>query len=169
MTRLAAGLRGAPVRPSLLLSFSSNRCRRRDKVIWMAKTIRTCRKTRRLPAGQSLIIVLLGLLLGLATQAQTTSPDAGFDEPVIAGMAPDPSVCRVGDDYYLVTSTFEYFPGVPVYHSKDLIHWRLIGHALARASQLPLVRLTRNGGIWATTIRHHDGLFYMVTNRRGPD
>jgi len=50
----------------------------------------------------------------------------GFDNPVLPGMAPDPSVCRVGDDYYLVTSTFEYFPGVPVYHSKDLIHWRLI-------------------------------------------
>lgn len=78
-------------------------------------------------------------------------------------MAPDPSVCRVGDDYYLVTSTFEYFPGVPVYHSKDLIHWRLIGHALTRPSQLPLVRLTRNGGIWAPTIRYHDGSFYMVT------
>ena len=53
------------------------------------------------------------------------SASARFDEPVIAGMAPDPSVCRVGNDYYLVTSTFEYFPGVPVYHSKDLIHWRL--------------------------------------------
>jgi alpha-N-arabinofuranosidase len=87
----------------------------------------------------------------------------GFDEPVISGMAPDPSVCRVGDDYYLVTSTFEYFPGVPVYHSKDLINWRLIGHALTRGSQLPLVRLTRNGGIWAPTIRYHDGTFYMVT------
>jgi len=78
-------------------------------------------------------------------------------------MAPDPSVCRVGDNYYLATSTFEYFPGVAVYHSKDLIHWRLIGHALTRVSQLPLVRLTRNGGIWAPTIRYHDGVFYMVT------
>src|SRR2546422_10059598 len=97
-----------------------------------------------------------------STHAQPPASD-GFDEPVIAGMAPDPSVCRVGDDYYLVTSTFEYFPGVPVYHSKDLIHWRLIGHALTRPSQLPLVRLTRNGGIWAPTIRYHDGVFYMVT------
>src|SRR5262252_256494 len=113
---------------------------------------------------QSLTIVLpLFLFLCVPSQAQTASPDTGFDEPVIAGMAPDPSICRVGDDYYLVTSTFEYFPGVPVYHSKDLIHWRLIGHALTRVSQLPLVRLTRNGGIWAPTIRYHDGTFYMVT------
>jgi len=90
----------------------------------------------------------------------------GFDNPVITGMAPDPSVCRVGDDYYLVTSTFEYFPGVPVYHSKDLIHWRLISYSLSRPSQLPLVRLTRNGGIWAATIRYHDGTFYMVTTNK---
>ena len=81
-------------------------------------------------------------------------------------MAPDPSVCRVGDDYYLVTSTFEYFPGVPVYHSKDLIHWRLIGYALSRPSQLPLVRLGRNGGIWAATIRYHRRHFYVVTTNK---
>jgi len=109
------------------------------------------------------IVLLLFLFLCVAAQPQTQSPAAGFDEPVIAGMAPDPSVCRVGEDYYLVTSTFEYFPGVPIYHSKDLIHWRLIGHALTRRSQLPLVRLTRNGGIWAPTIRYHDGTFYLVT------
>ncbi|MGZ8842667.1 MAG: glycoside hydrolase family 43 protein [Pyrinomonadaceae bacterium] len=90
----------------------------------------------------------------------------GFNNPVIEGMAPDPSVCRVGNDYYLVTSTFEYFPGVPVYHSKDLIHWRLISYSLSRASQLPLVRLTRNGGIWAPTIRYHNGTFYMVTTNK---
>jgi xylan 1,4-beta-xylosidase len=107
----------------------------------------------------------LPLLLVFCFAISPAQPAAtsGFDEPVIAGMAPDPSVCRVGDDYYLVTSTFEYFPGVPVYHSKDLIHWQLIGHALTRPSQLPLVRLTRNGGIWAPTIRYHDGTFYMVT------
>lgn len=95
--------------------------------------------------------------------AQTPAAPKGFSNPVIPGMASDPSVVRVGDDYYLVTSTFEYFPGVPVYHSKDLVHWRIIGHALTRPSQLPLIRLTRNGGIWAPTIRYHDGLFYMVT------
>jgi xylan 1,4-beta-xylosidase len=99
-------------------------------------------------------------------QPSDKSISTGFNNPVIEGMAPDPSVCRVGDDYYLVTSTFEYFPGVPVYHSKDLIHWRLISYSLSRPSQLPLVRLTRNGGIWAATIRYHNGTFYMVTTNK---
>src|SRR5437016_5616400 len=98
-----------------------------------------------------------------AQPPSANSVTSGFDNPVIEGMAPDPSVCRVGGDYYLVTSTFEYFPGVPVYHSKDLIHWRLIGYSLSRPSQLPLIRLARNGGIWAATICYHDGTFYMVT------
>jgi len=102
----------------------------------------------------------------LSHEGLAQSITSGFTNPVIEGMAPDPSVCRVGDDYYLVTSTFEYFPGVPVYHSKDLIHWRLIGYALSRPSQLPLVRLGRNGGIWAATIRYHDGTFYMVTTNK---
>jgi alpha-N-arabinofuranosidase len=103
------------------------------------------------------------LLFAAPTAAQAPAAAQGFDNPVIPGMASDPSVVRVGQDYYLVTSTFEYFPGVPVYHSKDLIHWRIVSHALTRPSQLPLVRLTRNGGVWAPTIRYHDGTFYMVT------
>ena len=57
-----------------------------------------------------------------------------FKNPIIPGFYPDPSVCRVGEDYYLVTSTFEFFPGVPVFHSKDLVHWEQIGHCLTRAS-----------------------------------
>ena len=61
-----------------------------------------------------------------------------FKNPIIPGFYPDPSVCRVGEDYYLVTSTFEFFPGVPVFHSKDLVHWEQIGHCLTHASQLPL-------------------------------
>jgi len=118
------------------------------------------------------LIFLLGLCClqpsasAFAQSPSANSVSAGFDNPVIEGMAPDPSVCRVGGDYYLVTSTFEYFPGVPVYHSKDLIHWRLIGYSLSRPSQLPLIRLTRNGGIWAATIRYHDGTFYMVTTNK---
>jgi alpha-N-arabinofuranosidase len=116
---------------------------------------------------RSIAVALLLLLTLLSAQAQQPQNKSfGFDNPVIEGMAPDPSVCRVGDDYYLVTSTFEYFPGVPVYHSKDLIHWRLIGYSLSRPSQLSLVRLTRNGGIWAATIRYHDGEFYVVTTNK---
>lgn len=86
-----------------------------------------------------------------------------YRNPVIPGFYPDPSVCRVGEDYYLVTSSFEYFPGVPIFHSKDLIHWRQIGHCLTRASQLPLKNAWISGGIYAPTIRHHQGKFYMIT------
>ena len=87
----------------------------------------------------------------------------GYTNPVIPGFNPDPSVCRVGNDYYLVTSTFQYFPGVPVYHSKDLIHWEQIGNCLTRESQLRLKDAGCSGGIYAPTIRYHDGTFYMVT------
>ena len=86
-----------------------------------------------------------------------------YQNPVIPGFYPDPSVCRVGDDYYLVTSTFQYFPGVPVFHSRDLVHWRQIGHCLTRESQLPLEHASSRGGIYAPTIRYHDGVFYMIT------
>lgn len=86
-----------------------------------------------------------------------------FNNPIITGFHPDPSVCRKGDNYYLVTSTFEYFPGVPVFYSRDLIHWRQIGHCLTRKSQLNLEKTRSSGGIYAPTIRYHDGTFYMVT------
>jgi xylan 1,4-beta-xylosidase len=86
-----------------------------------------------------------------------------YANPVISGFHPDPSVCRVGDDYYLVTSTFEYFPGVPIFHSKDLVHWRQIGHCLTTERQLPLAKAWSSGGIFAPTIRFHDGWFYMTT------
>lgn len=86
-----------------------------------------------------------------------------YRNPVLPGFHPDPSICRVGSDYYLVTSSFEYFPGVPIFHSRDLVHWRKLGHCLARPSQLPLVRATASGGVWAPTLRHRDGVFYMTT------
>lgn len=86
-----------------------------------------------------------------------------FTNPVIPGFHPDPSICRVGHDYFLVTSSFDYFPGVPIFHSRDLVSWRQIGHCLTRPSQLPLAGARASGGIFAPTIRHHDGVFYMVT------
>jgi len=85
-----------------------------------------------------------------------------FRNPVVPGFNSDPSVCRVGDDYYMVSSTFEYFPGVPVYHSKDLVNWALIGHCISRPTQLPDAL-----NIFATTIRHHNGVFYMITTNTG--
>ncbi len=86
-----------------------------------------------------------------------------YQNPVISGFYPDPSICRVGKDYYLVTSSFEYFPGVPVFHSKDLINWRQIGYCLTRRSQLPLKKVKSSGGIFAPTIRCRNGTFYMTT------
>ncbi|PIH59491.1 glycoside hydrolase family 43 protein [Paenibacillus sp. LK1] len=86
-----------------------------------------------------------------------------YTNPVISGFYPDPSICRVDEDYYLVTSTFEYFPGVPLFHSKDLVNWRQIGHVLTSAEQLPLAKAGSSGGIYAPTLRYHHGWFYMTT------
>ncbi len=85
-----------------------------------------------------------------------------FNNPVIPGFYSDPSVCRVGEDYYLVCSTFEYFPGVPVFHSKDLVNWKQIGHCIDRPTQL-----AKGLNIFATTIRYHEGTFYMITTNVG--
>ena len=85
-----------------------------------------------------------------------------FRNPIIPGFYPDPSICRVGNDYYLVTSTFEYFPGIPIFHSRDLVNWRQIGHALSRPSQLNLDGLPYSSGLYAPTIRYHDGMFYVI-------
>jgi alpha-N-arabinofuranosidase len=85
-----------------------------------------------------------------------------FRNPILSGCYPDPSICRVGEDYYLVTSTFEYFPGLPIFHSRDLIHWHQIGHVLDRASQLDLDGIRPSAGLYAPTIRHHNGTFYVI-------
>ncbi|MEW1830973.1 glycoside hydrolase family 43 protein [Streptomyces sp. NPDC088196] len=91
-----------------------------------------------------------------------------YDNPVIGGFHPDPSVCRVGEDYYLACSSFEYFPGVPIFHSRDLVHWRQIGNVLDRPSQLDLPDDTpASAGIYAPTLRHHDGRFHLITTEVG--
>ena len=87
-----------------------------------------------------------------------------FRNPVLPGFHPDPSVCRVGPDYYLACSSFEYFPGVPLFHSRDLVHWTQIGNALDRPGQLRLPPDSpSSGGIYAPTLRHHDGRFWLIT------
>ena len=88
--------------------------------------------------------------------------------PILPGFYPDPSICRVNDDYYLVTSTFAYFPGVPIFHSRDLVHWNQIGNILERKEQLPLVNAETSEGIFAPTLRCHDGTFYMITTNVTP-
>ncbi len=107
------------------------------------------------------IVSLASLLIVIA--GCSTMKTETFQNPIIPGFHPDPSICRVKDDYYLVTSSFEYFPGVPIFHSKDLVHWEQIGYVLTRKSQLPLEKTKSSSGIYAPTIRYHDGTFYMVT------
>ena len=104
-------------------------------------------------------------------QASGRHQRAKYRNPIIPGFHPDPSICRAGEDYYLVNSSFEFFPGVPLFHSKDLIHWHQIGHCLTRRSQLVLDNAQPGvGGIYAPTIRYHDGTFYMITtNVTNPD
>lgn len=87
---------------------------------------------------------------------------ATYHNPILQGFYPDPSVTRVGDDYYLVTSTFGYFPGIPVFHSKDLVNWTQIGNAIDRPDQLDFKRLGLSRGVFAPTIQFKDGLFYIL-------
>ncbi|GAB1855455.1 hypothetical protein MHTCC0001_02890 [Flavobacteriaceae bacterium MHTCC 0001] len=86
-----------------------------------------------------------------------------FKNPILPGYHPDPSICRVGDDYYMVNSTFIWYPGIPIYHSKDLVNWKLIGHGINRPDQIDLEGLKDRNGIYAVTIRHHEGVFYLIT------
>lgn len=86
-----------------------------------------------------------------------------YTNPILPGFYPDPSICRVGEDYYLVTSSFSYFPGVPIFHSRDLVNWRQLGHVLDRPSQLDLDGVGHSHGIFAPTIRYFNGVFYIIT------
>ena len=110
--------------------------------------------------------IIFCLLNSKALLAQTNDSST-YINPILKGFYPDPSICRVGDDYYLVNSSFEYFPGVPIFHSKDLVNWQQIGHVLNRPSQLNLDSIRASGGIFAPTIRYHEGTFYMITTLVG--
>ncbi|WP_205480316.1 glycoside hydrolase family 43 protein [Sphingomonas arenae] len=85
-----------------------------------------------------------------------------YANPVLTGFYPDPSITRVGHDFYLVTSTFSWFPGLPVFHSTDLVNWRQIGNAISRPDQLDFGRLGLSRGVFAPTIEHHQGTFYIA-------
>jgi alpha-N-arabinofuranosidase len=90
-----------------------------------------------------------------------------YHNPILAGFYPDPSLCRVGDDYYLINSTFAYFPGIPIFHSTDLINWRQVGHVIHRPEQLRYDGVGVSGGIFAPAITHHNGAFYVVCTMVG--
>ncbi|HOI54594.1 MAG TPA: glycoside hydrolase family 43 protein [Phycisphaerae bacterium] len=89
---------------------------------------------------------------------------ATIRNPILPGFHPDPCICRKGDDFYIANSSFQWWPGVPIYHSRDLVHWRLLGYGLTRRSQLEMDRIPDSGGIWAPALsyREADGLFYLV-------
>ena len=90
-----------------------------------------------------------------------------IQNPILPGFHPDPSFCRVGDDYYIVNSTFEWFPGVPIHHSRDLKNWRCIGHILTRRSQLDLRGVVDSAGVWAPSLSYAEGKFWLIyTNLR---
>lgn len=84
--------------------------------------------------------------------------------PIIRGFYPDPSICEANGKYYLACSSFQYFPGVPLFESSDLVNWKPIGHCLTRKNQTDLCQVPSSGGIFAPTLRFYNGTFYMVTN-----
>jgi hypothetical protein len=89
-------------------------------------------------------------------------PAGSYRNPILTGFYPDPAICRVGQDYYLINSTFSYFPGIPIFHSRDLVNWTQIGNVIDRPSQMDFngKRITRS--LFAPTIKYHDGVFYVV-------
>lgn len=82
--------------------------------------------------------------------------------PILPGCFPDPSICRVGEEYFLVASTFEYLPGLPILRSRDLVHWELIGHAIDRPGMLDMDGMASSSGLYAPTLRFHDGVFWVL-------
>ena len=105
---------------------------------------------------------LLFVLLLLSFKIQAQDNPNNFQNPILPGFHPDPSITRVGDDYYLVNSSFNMFPGIPIFHSKDLVNWQQIGNVLDRPEQLMMKNPGNGGGIWAPTIRYHQGLYYVI-------
>jgi xylan 1,4-beta-xylosidase len=85
-----------------------------------------------------------------------------YQNPILAGFYPDPSICKSGSDYYLINSTFSYFPGLPVFHSNDLVHWKQVGNAINRPSQINFIGQRMTQGLFAPSISYHNNLYYIV-------
>ncbi|WP_199857733.1 glycoside hydrolase family 43 protein [Erythrobacter sp. EC-HK427] len=97
-----------------------------------------------------------------AGESQTAASDS-YANPVLPGFHPDPSIVKVGDDFYMVTSTFSWFPGLPVLHSRDLVNWTQIGNAVDRSGMVDFADLSLTGdGLYAPAITYHDGTFYIL-------
>ncbi|MBC7653351.1 MAG: glycoside hydrolase family 43 protein [Oligoflexus sp.] len=115
----------------------------------------------------SLSVLLFTFYIGLSCQCSYAQKY--FNNPILKGFYPDPSICRAVNDYYLVCSSNEYYPGIPLFHSKDLVNWQQIGHVLDRPDQVRLDSVNASGGIFAPTIRYHNGVFYVLCTRAGGD
>src|SRR5688572_21149827 len=99
---------------------------------------------------------------------EAVTPGPGeFRNPILPGFYPDPSICRAGDAYYLVTSTFAYYPGIPIFKSTDLVTWTQVGHVLDRPSQLNTAGVYTSEGVFAPTINYRDGTFYVLNTNVG--
>lgn len=104
-----------------------------------------------------LVFFAATLIVSTSAMAQTT-----ITNPILQGFYPDPSVLRVGEDYYLITSTFSYFPGIPVFHSKDLKNWKQIGNVISRPSQMNFMNERMTRGLFAPAIEYHNGVYYVT-------
>ncbi|MCF8378892.1 MAG: glycoside hydrolase family 43 protein [Bacteroidales bacterium] len=108
-------------------------------------------------------VVLLSVMFLSITICKAQDGPEMFQNPILPGYHPDPSICRVGDDYYMVNSSFEWFPGMPIHQSKDLVNWKLIGYGIHRPGQLTFQEgLGDFMGVFAVTIRYHEGVFYLI-------
>lgn len=117
----------------------------------------------------ALIASTIALIFFHACRMPADKSSNKFINPILAGFYPDPSICKAGDDYYLVNSTFAYFPGIPVFHSKDLVNWKQEGHVIHRPEQVQMEGLGVSQGMFAPAISYNNGLFYVVCTFVGGD
>ena len=116
---------------------------------------------------------ILGILLAIATtsclkEKKHNTVQAEFTNPILPGFYPDPSICRGENGYYMVNSTFGYFPGIPIFFSDDMVHWQQIGHALTRPSQLQIEgQNSSSRGTYAPTIEYHKGTYFITCTEVG--
>jgi xylan 1,4-beta-xylosidase len=112
---------------------------------------------------KKIIVLIITIILSIVScSSENLENEKTFTNPILAGYYPDPSICRVDNEYYLVNSTFAHFPGIPIFHSKDLVNWELIGHAIDRAEQMDFEGLGVSRGIFAPSISYKNGIFYIA-------
>ncbi len=112
---------------------------------------------------QKIVLMMVVLCIASITPNFADRAPQCYDNPILTGFHPDPSICRKGDDFYLINSSFEWFPGIPIHKSQDLVNWELIGYAMKDPQKCPMGRINT----FAPTIRYHEGLFYIIVTCPG--